>query len=443
MTTLYERGIVVTLGSQSQVIWNGAVAVDGEKIVAVGETPAVRGRFPGADSVDCAGKLILPGFICTHHHFYSTMARGMAIPGLPAANFVEILERLWWKLDRALLDEDVTVSAQIPLIECIRNGTTTVIDHHASPGSREGSLDLIEAAVRQAGIRASLCYEVSDRNARGGGIEENRRFIKKTGKGDGQIAAMMGLHASFTLSDNTLDECVGIAGDAGVGCHIHVAEDAADREDSVTKFGMPTVMRLEKRGVAGPRSLFIHCVHVDESEMDRIVASRTAVVHNPESNMNNAVGVTPLLTLLQKGALVGLGTDGMSSDMPAQMRCAYLLHRLANRDPRVAFMEAPQLLLANNAAIAERQFGVTLGELAEGRPADLAILDYQPPTPLTAENFLGHLIFGLVDATVDTTVCRGKTLMRNKQIISLDEERISARSRELAPIMWKRLQAAE
>ena len=175
MTTLFENGIVVTLGASSQVIWNGAVAVQGEQIVGVGETPALRTRFPRSDAVDCSGKIILPGFICTHHHFYSTMARGMAIPGTPAANFVEILERLWWRLDRALLDEDVTLSAQIPLIECIRNGTTTVIDHHASPGSRDGSLDLIEAAVRQAGIRASLCYEVSDRNTRGGGMEENRR----------------------------------------------------------------------------------------------------------------------------------------------------------------------------------------------------------------------------------------------------------------------------
>ena len=175
------------------------------------------------------GKIILPGFICTHHHFYSTMARGMAIPGEPASNFVEILERLWWKVDRALADEDITLSAQIPLIECIRNGTTTVIDHHASPSMRDGSLDLIESAVRQAGIRASLCYEVSDRNVAGGGIAENERFIKKIGNGDGQIAAMMGLHASFTVSDATLEQCVGIARDAGVGCHIHVAEDAADR----------------------------------------------------------------------------------------------------------------------------------------------------------------------------------------------------------------------
>jgi putative selenium metabolism protein SsnA len=439
MTTRFEKGIVVTLGQKSEVIWDGAVAVDGDSISAVGTAADVRRQHPDADVVDCSGKLILPGFICAHHHFYSTMARGMAIPGEPASNFVEILERLWWKLDRALSDEDITLSAQIPLIECIRNGTTTVIDHHASPGMREGSLDLIEAAVRDAGIRASLCYEVSDRNVEAGGIEENARFIKKTGKGDGQIAAMMGLHASFTLSDKTLERCVAIARDGGVGCHIHVAEDAADREDSMQKYGVPTVMRLEKRGVAGPQSLFIHCVHVDEAEMDRIAATGTPVVHNPESNMNNAVGVTPLLKLLQRGAVVGLGTDGMSSDMLAQMRCAYLLHRLANHDPRVAFVEAPGLLLQGNAEIARRQFGVEFGSLAEGAPADLAILEYQPPTPLNESNFLGHLIFGLVDAVVDTTVCRGRILMRDKKILVMDEERIAARSRELAPTMWQRL----
>jgi cytosine/adenosine deaminase-related metal-dependent hydrolase len=173
--------------------------------------------------------------------------------------------------------------------------------------------------------------------------------------------------------------------------------------------------------------------------MDHLASTRTAVVHNPESNMNNAVGVTPLLVMLKKGVLVGLGTDGMSSDMLSQMRCAYLLHRLSNRDPRVAFLEAPQILLQNNAEIARRQFGVQLGQIAPGRPADLAILDYRPPTPLTEANFLGHLIFGLVDAVVDTTVCKGKILMQDKKVLSLDEERITARSRELAPRMWQRL----
>jgi putative selenium metabolism protein SsnA len=439
MATRFENGIVVTLGKHNRVIWNGAVVADGESIVAVGDAADLKMRYPDAEKMDCAGKIILPGFICTHHHFYSTMARGMAIPGEPASNFVEILQRLWWKVDKAIDGEDITLSAQIPLIECIRNGTTTIIDHHASPSMRDGSLDLIENAVREAGLRASLCYEVSDRNQPGGGIKENERFITKVGKGDGQIAAMMGLHASFTLSDQTLETCVGIAEDADVGCHIHVAEDAADREDSLAKYGVPTVERLHRLNVTGEKSIFVHCVHVDESEMDTIAATKTAVVHNPESNMNNAVGVTKVLKMLEKGILVGLGSDGMSSDMLAQMRCAYLLHRLDNRDPRVAFLEAPQMLLGNNADIVERQFGIRVGELAEGRPADMAILDYQPPTPLNADNFLGHLIFGLVDATVDTTVCRGQILMQNKQILSMDEERIAARSRELAPQMWMRL----
>ena len=440
MATRFENGIVVTLGEKNQVIWNATLVTDGENIAGIGKADEMKQRFPNAEAVDCQGKIILPGFICTHHHFYSTMARGMSIPGEPAANFVEILERLWWKVDRALDDEAITLSAQMPLIDCIRNGTTTVIDHHASPAMREGSLDLIENAVRQAGIRASLCYEVSDRNVVGGGVAENKRFIHKVGKGDGQIAAMMGMHASFTLSDQTIEECVGIAQDAGVGCHIHVAEDAADREDALAKYKLPTVKRLQRLGVTGEKSIFVHCVHIDEDEMDILADTHTSVVHNPESNMNNAVGVTPLLKLLQKSVLVGLGTDGMGSDMLAQMRCAYLLHRLANHDPRVAFVEAPQLLLQNNAAIALRQFGVRLGELAVGLPADLAIIDYQPPTPLDESNFLGHLIFGLVDATVDTTVCKGKILMRDKQILSMDEARLAARSRELAPQMWKRLQ---
>ena len=441
MATRFENGIVVTLGPNNRVIWNGAVVTEGETVVGIGTAAEMKQKYPHADSVDCTNKVVLPGFICTHHHFYSTFARGMFIPGEPASNFVEVLERLWWKVDRAIVGDDILLSAQIPLIESIRNGTTTIIDHHASPSASDGSLDVIETAVRQAGVRASLCYEVSDRNEHGEGVRENERFIKKVGKGDGQIAAMMGLHASFTVDDDTVAKCVGIAKDAGVGCHIHVAEDAADRKDSLDKYGVPTVERLHRLGLTGEKSIFVHCVHIDEAEMDTIASTNTIVVHNPESNMNNAVGVTKVLKLLGKGILAGLGTDGMNSDMLTQMRCAYLLHRLDNHDPRVAFMEAPQMLLKNNADIAERQFGIRVGELAEGRPADLAILDYIPPTPMDENNFLGHLIFGMTDSPVDTTVCRGQILMKNKQILTMDEERLAARARELAPQMWKRLQA--
>ena len=314
MATRFENGVVVTLGKKNRVIWNGSVIVDGENIAAVGDASELKKRYPDAEAVDCAGQIVLPGFICAHHHFYSTMARGMAIPGEPASNFVEVLERLWWKVDKAIDGEDITLSAQIPLIECIRNGTTTIIDHHASPSMRDGSLDLIEAAVREAGLRASLCYEVSDRNIPGGGIQENERFIKKVGNGDGQIAAMMGLHASFTCSDETIETCVGIAKDAGVGCHIHVAEDLADREDSLEKYGIPTVERLHRLNVTGEKSIFVHCVPVDEAEMDIVAATNTIIVHNPESNMNNAVGVTKVLKMLEKDARPGRdrGTRGRS-----------------------------------------------------------------------------------------------------------------------------------
>ena len=184
MAIRFENGTVVTLGKDNRVLTGHTVVTEGEQVAGLGRADTMQARFPRAETVDCSGKVILPGFLCTHHHFYSTMARGMAPPGEPAANFVEILERLWWKLDKALSEEDITLSAQVPLAECIRNGTTTIIDHHASPSWRDGSLDLIENAVRGAGLRASLCYEVSDRNEPGGGIAENERFIHKTGKGD-------------------------------------------------------------------------------------------------------------------------------------------------------------------------------------------------------------------------------------------------------------------
>ena len=295
MVTRFENGIVVTLGENNRVLWNATVVTDGPRIAAVGNAGDLKRRYPDASSVDCSGKLVLPGFICTHHHFYSTMARGMAIPGEPAGNFVQILERLWWKVDRALLEEDILLSAQLPLIDCLRNGTTTVIDHHASPTMREGSLDLIEQAVRQVGIRASLCYEVSDRNTPGGGIEENERFIKKIGKGDGQISAMMGMHASFTLSDATIEHCVGIAKDAGVGLHIHVAEDAADREELLEKYNLPPVKRLDKLNLTGEKSIFVHCVHVDDSEMDILAGTLDAGGAQPRIEHEQCGGGHPCL----------------------------------------------------------------------------------------------------------------------------------------------------
>ena len=438
---LIAGGIVITLGRNNQVIHDGAVYVKDGLIADVGQAKDLKERHACEVKVNARNKVVLPGFICAHHHLYSTMARGFAPPGEPARCFGEILERLWWKLDMALLEDDVYLSALIPLIECIRNGTTAIIDHHASPSCRDGSLDLIAKAVLESGIRASLCYEVSDRNVPAGGLAENERFLNRMAAEKSPfLTGMMGLHASMTVSSDTLARCRAVAERYGVGYHIHVAEGLEDHTDSLMKYGVRTVERLVTRGICGKNSLYIHCVNIDEREMDLIKDTGTMVVHNPESNMNNAVGVANVLAMMAKGILVGLGTDGMASDMPAQMRCAYLLHRLENRDPRVAFCEAPRLLLWNNAAIAARFFPMRLGVIEKGAAADFAILDYIPPTTLEAGNFLGHFIFGMVDAVVDTTIVAGKILMQNKQILSLDEEEIAARSRKLAAKVWSRIQ---
>ncbi|MBU4310331.1 putative aminohydrolase SsnA, partial [bacterium] len=442
MGILIENGTVVTLGKENKIIEDGAVYIEGNTIKEVGTTAEVNSRIQNPESriqkIDAKGKIVMPGLINTHHHLYSTFARGMAIPGEPAKNFVEILERLWWPLDKTLNKEDIYYSALIPLIECVRNGTTTIIDHHESQTYQLGSLDELERAAREMGIRSCFCLGVSDRYDRGKeGLEESERFLKKLQDPgsriqDHLISSMVGLHASFTVNDDTLEKAVALAKKYDVGIHAHCAEDKADEEDSVKKYGKRVVERFRDKGVLGPKSILVHGVHLDEKEMDILKKTKTNLVHNPESNMNNAVGWADVLKMIEKGVMVGLGTDGMSSDMLSQMRCAYLIARNEKKDPRVAFMEAPRMLLENNPKIISQvtPFG-KLGEISIGSLADVVLIDYLSPTPLNENNFLGHLIFGLVDATIDTTIVNGKILMENKRLVGIDEEKITAKSKEL------------
>jgi putative selenium metabolism protein SsnA len=434
-----ENGLTVTMNEERRIFKRGCVVIEDGKIVGVGKAGEIKHR---ADEViDASGKVVMPGFICAHHHLYSTFARGMAIPGEPAKNFVEILEKLWWKLDNALTREDIYYSSLVPLIECVRNGTTTIIDHHESQSFQRGSLDEIARAVEEVGIRACLCLGTSDRYGRGQeGLEENERFLSRLkSKPSELLRGMVGLHAAFTINDDTLDRSVQLAKEFGVGIHIHCAEDKADQDENLKKHNMRVIERLNSHGALGEKSIAVHCVHIDEKEMDILKTTGTNVVHNPESNMNNAVGCADVLGMMGKGIEVGLGTDGMSSDMLSQMRCAYLLHRHVKGDPRVAFLEAPTMLLNNNPKIVRRVTGWRVGEIAEGALADIVLIDYLPPTILDKDNFLGHLIFGLVDATVDTTICGGKILMRGKKLVGLDEKSITEKSTELASDLWKRL----
>ncbi len=442
---LIGHACIATLGREPRLLEDGALFIEDGGIADLGHTTEMSTRYPGVEWWDAAGQLLLPASICAHTHFYGAFARGMAIPGEAPRNFPQILERLWWRLDKALTLEDVRYSTLVCLLDAIRHGTTTLVDHHASPNAIEGSLDVIAEAVQQAGVRVALCYEVTDRDglerARAG-IAENVRFARTlVERPRPLLAASLGLHASLTLSDETLAECVSAAGPLGLGFHVHVAEDRTDQEDALRRFGKRVVHRFNEAGILGPRTLACHCVHLDESEIAVLAETGTWVTHQPRSNMNNAVGVAPVEAMLRAGVRVGLGNDGFSNQMFAEIKAAYLVHKLAQRDPRAMPGDlVMRLAYAHNAELARIFWpDLTLGEISPGASADLVLLDYHPTTPLTAGNLPWHLLFGLEASAITATVCAGRVLMRDRRLLTLDEEEVTSRSRELAAQVWRRI----
>ncbi len=440
---LLGNGTVVTRLTAPEILAAGAVAWQGERIAAVGTEAELRRQFPEARWLDARGGVILPGLVNLHHHFYSALARGLD-PGASMKDFGEVLDRLWWRLDRALDLETVRVSAELCAADCVRWGNTCVFDHHASPSCIEGSLDAIAGAIEQAGLSAVLCYEVTDRNGREqalAGIEENLRFLEAR-RGDPRIRGVFGLHASFTLRDETLEE-VARRRPEGAGCHIHVAEDPVDVAATREAFEIGPVARLERFGLLDERALLAHGIHLQATDYETIARCGATVIHNPESNNNNGVGRLDTVAAAGHGCRVGLGTDGMSSAVQRALRSAFLTHRGATRDPSSGFEVLPDLLAAN-VELARQVFGETpleeplLGSLVAGAPADVIVVDAPPPTHLGPENFFGHLVYGLSEAPVRHTVARGRVLLEDFRHTTVDWQALAARARELSPALWRR-----
>ncbi len=320
-----------------------------------------------------------------------------------------------------------------------------LFDHHASPNFIDGSLDIIAEAVHQAGLRAVVCYEVTDRGGEEkarAGIAENARMIKKLARTPNSlIAATFGLHASLTLSDQTLDLC-SQAAPAGTGFHIHVAEGEADELDSLAKSGMRVVHRLDKHGLLGPNSILAHAVHVDEGEMDLIARTGSWVTHQPRSNMNNGVGVAPVEAMLKAGIRVGLGNDGLSNAMWEEWKMAYFVHKAWLHDPRsMSGNEVLQLAVHHNRLLAQQFFrGGLIGQITPDARADLILVDYHPFTPLTPENLPWHILFGFNEDMITTTIVNGKFLMKDRRLLTIDEEEITAKALECVPNVWKRFE---
>ena len=435
---LISNAQVVTLDDDDHVIADGSVYVEDGSIVDVGNLD-VDALDPDR-TIDADGKLLMPGLIIAHHHLYSTFARGFTPPGPPATNFDENLRFLWWKLDAALDSDDVYYSSLLALMDAALAGCTTVIDHHASPSCCDGALDWVERAFMDVGLSGCLCYEVSDRNSPGEGIEENERFIRKCRDSDSdQVAAMFGLHASMTLSDESLDRCAAIGNELDAGFHVHAAEDAIDVKVTRERHGKRVLDRFHERSMTGRKSIFVHGTHLEPGEMELLAETDSMLVSNPESNMNNGLPVSPVLDFLRHGVLVGVGTDGMSSHVISQARAMYMHQRTLHRDPTIAFGESCDILLRNNRRIANRLFNEPRGSIAKGQLADLVLYDYVPFTPLRPDTLLGHLLFGVGFSRAHTTIARGKVIVENGDLPQLDENSVRAHCVERASAIWSRI----
>jgi putative selenium metabolism protein SsnA len=442
---LIVNATILTNDHEPRFLEGQAVYLKDGLIEAIGPGKAMEAWYPDAERLDARGQYLFPGNICAHTHFYGAFARGMAIPGAPAKDFPEILEKLWWPLDQALSPDDIRASAEVMLVDAIRSGTTTLIDHHASPNAISDSLDLIAEVVDEAGLRAVLCYEVTDRGGRAkmqAGIEENARFIERCRReavADGRVAAIFGLHASLTLSDDSLQACREAA-PADAGFHIHAAEHEADEYDSLYRTGERVIDRLHRHQILGPESIVAHAVHIDSQEAAILAESGSWVTHQPRSNMNNGVGVAPVEALLRQGVPVCLGTDGFPHSMWEEARFAYMLQKVHYRDPRrMPGDQVFRMLTENNAALAGKFFPkANLGKIEEGAHADLILVDYQPFTPLTPGNLPWHMVFGFHERMVTATIVAGRVLMKDRELLTLDEAAIAARARKQAPKIWKR-----
>ena len=429
---------IITGNIDNPFISDGAIAIEGTIIVEVGKSAELIGKYDSHEILDAKGSIVTPGLVNAHMHLYSSLARGMPYPIEAPKNFVEILEKIWWKLDKALTLDDVYISAVVGLIESAKWGVTTVIDHHSSPNAISGSLNLIADALKEVGMRGVLCYEVSDRDgetARDEGIKENADFISSVNAKSGDLAGLFGLHASFTLSDDALD--ASLEANNGHGFHIHVGEDRFDLEDAIRKNNVGVVQRLSEKGILTEKSIAAHCVYIVEGDTELLKESGVLVTHQPQSNANNGVGRAGIPDLLKKGVRVALGTDSYTHNILEEAHFALLNHDTQNNGP--LNLSELTLILSENACAASGYLNVKLGIIEAGAEADILMYDYDSPTQVNSENAYAHLFYGLRGVHPKNVIAKGEFIVKDFILTKVNEEMILERSRKASKELWDRL----
>lgn len=440
MKTLYYHASLITGDINRMYLPDGYLLVDGNRIVDIGV--CADSELPAADvRHDLAGQILMPGMISAHCHFYGQFARGMCL-SQPIYNWQQYLSRMWWRMDKALDDRKTYYSTLMGLIEGLKAGTTTYFDHQASPNAIDGSLDLIEKAMTEVGGRGCLAYEVTDRDgterARQG-IAENVRYIRRHQNDGGRFKGIFGMHASYSLSEETLAECSAAGNTLCSGFHIHMAESEADVSDCYRRFDIHPAERLERAGVLGEKTITAHNVHLKPRQYEILHRCGVTAAHNVQSNTNTAVGICPVVPLMDAGVHVALGGDGYTYDLFTELGFASIQQHIGQKDPSV--FSAQQILdmaFTNNQRLAHKVFGYEVGILRPGAAADFLILDYDPPTPLCEKNVLSHMTSAF-SGHVHTVVCDGETVVSNHRCTKVDEKEIFANCRVEAKKLWDEL----
>ena len=397
-------------------------------------------KYQANQTIDGNHMYALPGFVNAHTHSYSSLIRGFS-KIKESETFQKQLENLWWKLDKNLFSEDIYYSAMLIAIDSIKNGTTCLFDHHSSPGYVTGSLEIIKKVFENFGLKSCLCYELSDRDGQiisDKAIKENLDIIGQCSNSK-LTKGMFGLHASNTITDKTFEKVAYFTNDINCGYHIHVAEAKSDQNITMEKYHKSVIKRLYDFNILKPQSIAAHCVHLEYQEYDLLSETDTMVVHNPQSNLNNAVGIADLLKLFSQNIIVGLGTDAMTTNMLEELKFALFAQHLKQNHPTCAFNEVISTLFKNNYKIAKRIFGQSFGDFSIGSPADIIMFDYKPPTPLDEESLFGHLIYGFSQTPVNSTIVNGKLLMHNRIIQGIDIDEVMSKSRICSKKLWKNI----